>query len=126
MIVSYFSQDETAGGPGLLAIFKRGPTVRVNNHDAMGPLVAVPNIRGNVAPQLDADLDITEAAGRKREGHIRVFTLDRLQIDDEATSETSWYVLHKGYYYFLEEQDDWHYAGGFVYRGTRDRRESNV
>ena len=126
MITRYFAQDETADGPGKLSVWTRGPTVRVNNRDAAGPMVQVPDIEGNIAPLLDADLEITESAGQRREGHIQVFTLTRLQVADEATQEHSMWVLHKGYYYFLEEQNDWDYAGGFVYKGTRDRRESDV
>jgi len=126
-IINYFSQDEDAGGtPGTLSVWKRGPTVRVNNRDAPGPLVQVPDIHGNVAPALDADLDITDAAGRRREGHLSVTTIERLQMDDEATRETSWLIFHKGYFYMLEEQDGWDYAQGNVYRATRDRAESNV
>lgn len=126
MIIGYFSRNETAGGQGLLSVWTRGATVRANNRDAAGPMVQVLGIRGNVAPLIDADLEITENAGQKREGHIQVFSQDRLQVADEATGEHSMFVLHRGYYYFLEEQSDWHYAEGFVYRGTRDRRESDV
>lgn len=126
MIIEYFAQDESAGGaPGTLAIFRR-VSVRVGDRDADGPMIPVMGIRGNVAPVSDADLEITEAAGRRREGHIHVFTIEPLQVDDESTGETSWFVLHEGFYYFIEEQDAWHYAGGHRYLATRDRRESNV
>lgn len=126
-IVSYFSQDETAGGAaGTLSVWKRGPTVRVSDRDAVGPMQFVPNIRGNVAPVLDADLDITDASGRRREGDIDIYTIDPLQVDDEVTGETSWFVLHRGYYYAIDVQDAWHYAGGHRYRAFRDRRQSNA
>lgn len=126
MIIEYFAQDESAGGaPGTLSIWRR-ISVRVNDRDADAPMTQVMGIRGNVAPNLDADLDITEAAGRRREGHLKVFTIEPLQVDDEATGDTSWFVLHEGFYYFIEEADGWHYAGGNEYRATRDRRESNV
>lgn len=125
MITRYFSRSETAGGQGKLSLWKRAP-VRFGDRDAAGPLVAVPGVEGNVAPLVDADLDITDSAGQKREGHLQVFSLSAIQVADEATGEHSMWILHKGYYYFMEEQSDWDYAKGFVYRATRDRRASNV
>lgn len=125
--IPYFSQWETAGGPaGTISVWKTGPTVRVNDRDAEGPMVFVPGIRGNVAPRKDADLDITDNAGRRREGDIEIYCIEPLQVDDEATGETSWFVLHRGYYYVMDTQDAWHYAGGHVYQAFRDRRASNV
>lgn len=126
LTVPYFSRDENAAGPQLLSVWRAGPVEHVDNYDAVGPLVQVPNIMGTVSPLIDADLDVTENSGRRREGHIQVTTLTRLQVDDESTGETSWLVLHRGKYFFLEELNDWHYATGFVYRGTLDRRYNGV
>ncbi len=127
MIVGYFSQDESSGGaPGLLSIWKNSGLVRINDRDAAAALVPVAGIRGNVAPLSAADLSIVEAAGRRREGHVHVFTIERLQLDDEATSTPSWFILHDGYYWFLEQEDDWDYARGNRYLATRDRRVSGV
>lgn len=127
MITAYFSRDENAGGPGMLSVWNRGPTIRVNNRDAAGPLVPVPGIQGNVAPLIDEDLDITDSAGRRVEGHIQVFTIgEKLKLDSETTGQHSMFVLHKGHYYFLEEVSDWPYAKGFVYRGTLDRRQDGI
>jgi hypothetical protein len=124
--VPYFATWGNTPDGSTVPIYSRGPTIRVNNRDAQGPPVLMPGIVGTVSPKLDADLDVTEAAGRKREGHIEVTTQTRLQMDNEATSQPSWLVFYKGFWYFLEEQDDWDVAKGYVYRATRDRRESNV
>jgi len=125
--IPYFSQSEDSGGsPGTLSVWKRGANIRVNNRSAQGPLVPVLGIVGNIAPAIDTDLDITESAGRRSEGHLAVTTIDRLQMDDEASGETSWFVLHRGWYYLLEEQNGWDYAHGNVYRATRDRRQNGV
>ncbi len=126
LTVPYFSQDETAAGPKLLSVWTRGPMIRVNGRDAQGPLVQVPGIMGTVSPLVSADLDITDNAGRRREGHVQVTTLTRLQVDSSEGAEPSWWVLHKGHYYFLEEEDDWHYAKGYVYKATLDRRQDGV
>lgn len=126
LTIPYFAQDETAAGPKQIAVWSRGPTVRVNNRDAAGPLVAVPNIVGTISPELSKDLDITDNSGSRTEGHLQVTTLTRLQIADEATDEHSMWVLFNGKYYFLEEEADWSYAKGFVYRATLDRRQSGV
>lgn len=126
-IIRQFSQNENAGGKkGTLSIWKTGPVVRVGVRDAAGPLVQVLGVRGNVAPARDADLDTTQSAGRRREGDIDVYCIGGLQVDDEATGETSWYVLHLGNYYVVDTQNHWTYADGFVYRAIRDRRVSDV
>ncbi len=125
--IPYFSTSESSGGaPGTLSIWRTGPTIRVNNRNAEGPLIKVKGVRGNVAPAINNDLNITDAAGRRSEGHLTVTTIDRLQMDDEASGVTSWRILWKGRYHFLEEEDDWDYAQGNVYRATRDRRRDNV
>ncbi len=125
--IPFFSKCENAGGAlGTLSIWKRGPTIKVNDRDAAGPLVPVLGIIGTASPKESADLDITENAGRRREGDIEVTTIAPLQLDDEATGETSWFILHKGYYYAIDTEDAWHYAGGNVYQAFRDRRQSGV
>ena len=124
--VPYFAAWGRTVNGSTVPIYTRGALTRVNNRDAQGPPVLIPGIEGTVSPKIDADLDVTNSAGRRREGHIEVTTQARLQMDNEATSEPSWLVFYKGFWYFLEEQDDWDVAGGYVYRGTRDRRESDV
>lgn len=126
LTIPFFAQDETAGGSSKLSVWTRGATVRVNNRDAAGPLVFVPDIVGTVSPLVSKDLDITGNEGQKGEGHLQVTTLTKLQVADEATGENSMWVLFKGKYYFLEEEDDWDYAKGFVYKATLDRRQNGV
>jgi len=126
LTIPFFAQDETAGGPGQISVWTRGPVIHVNNRDAAGPLVSVPGIVGTVSPLVSKDLDITGNEGQKGEGHLQVTTLVALQVADEATGEHSMWVLYKGKYYFLEELDDWDYAKGFVYKATLDRRQNGV
>ncbi len=125
IIVPYFSQDETAGGPSKLKIWSRGPWTLVNGRRAPGPRVAVPNIIGNVAPVSMKDIDHF-AQGKLREGDLWIFTNVALVIADEATQETSYLLEHKGDFYRVDTVDDWHYAQGFRFVGRRERGESGV
>lgn len=126
-ITEHFSQDETAGGQGMLAIFTRGDAVTdpTTGHRTMGPLVAVPGIRGNTAPARAADIE-SDLTGKLREGDIIVFTIEPLEIASNASQDTSMLVLRKGLYYALDVADEWEYARGNVYRAYRDRGESGV
>lgn len=124
--VPYFATWGNTPSGTKVPVYTRGALVRVNDRDAMGPRVLVPGIVGTISPKIDADEDITDNAGRRREGHLELTTQTQLQMDNESTGEPSWFVLYKGFWYFLEEQDDWDVAKGYVYRCTRDRRESNV
>ena len=125
MITGIFSQDETAGGPSKLKVFRRGPWTLVNGRKAPGPRVSVPGIVGNVAPVSQKDIDHF-ARGKVREGDIWIFTLVELRIADEATQQTSDLIQHKGDFYRVDTVDDWTYAKGFRLVGRRERGESSV
>jgi hypothetical protein len=123
--VPYFSKWGRTANKDKVPVYVR-PRTRVNDRDAYGEPVRIPNVVGTVSPKIDADLDITGSEGRRREGHIEITTQVPLQVDDEATGNGSAWIKYKGYWYFIEEQDDWDVAVGYVYRGTRDRRVSDV
>lgn len=126
-ITENFSQCETSGGQGKLAIFTRGPmtTDPTTGHRMPGPMVAVPGIRGNTAPLRAKDLR-DDVSGELREGDIQVFTIEPIDVASNLTQGTSMFVLRGGEYFKLVTRDDLEYAKGNHYFALRDRGESGV
>lgn len=126
-IIEHFSQDETSGGPGKLAVFTRGAatTDPVTGHRVMGARVPVTGIKGNTAPVSAADIK-NDLNGKLREGDIWVFTIKRLQVSDSESQESSMLIERNGKFFVLNTGDDWHYARGNRYVAFRDRGESGV
>lgn len=126
-ITEHFSQDETSGGAGQLAVFTRGPAMTnpTTGHRVLGVLVPVPGIRGNTAPVSAADLrdDVT---GKLREGDIHVFTIEPLTVAANSSQNTSMLIQRSGELFVLNTRDDWAYAQGNHYMAFRDRGESGV
>lgn len=125
IIVPYFSQDETAGGPSKLKVWNRGPWTTVNGRRVPGPRTGLNKPVGNTAPVSQKDIDHF-AQGKLREGDLWIFTTEELRIADEATQQTS-DLLEKGSdFYRVDTVDDWSYAKGFRFVGRRERGESDV
>jgi hypothetical protein len=124
IIVPFFSQDETAGGPSKIKVWRRGTWTEVNGRRVPGPKIRV-NVIGNIAPVSQKDIDHF-AQGKLREGDIWIFTNVELRIADEATQQTSDLVEHFGDFFRIDTVDNWHYAKGFRFVGRRERGESGV
>ena len=126
-IIEHFSQDETSGGQGKLAVFTRGAAVTdpVTGHRVMGAKVAVPNIRGNTAPVSAQDIQ-DDVSGKLSEGDIWVFTIKRLTMASNDSQDSSMLIERLGRTYVLNTGNDWHYARGNRYVAFLDRGELGV